>query len=689
MLPCTATSVTKHPPSGFSPAFEHMPLPLRMISDLRFMGLLQDPGPPPPPAVPLLALPPPLADEHPIGNLSQDSTAPTLEWGDGGEEGDGNSGEMTVDMAEDTEHGDSEIHNNKVAEETVADSLSEKGEDDCDIHNNEVAEETVADSMSEKGEVDRDIDDNEVAEENMADEKEKGEVDREIDDVAEETADEKGEGDGNERTGVRKKPASNVAGLDRWLRRVPVGASRAWARASGGDDLHQDAHEAENGKLFKPEVEAELLEFMAGNGYPANKPTVHCDGKIPKWGMVVLESGAARIEPLARPCFGAARSLNLVLMPEGVQPGRKRKLPQSGLVKKPLKITRFGTLRRHAATHQVSSALGVRGCRDFANNVFYSTKYKKLMKTRKQSRGKFVNPRLGEWVMGLHRDWTSAASSASAPAASQKEGRFRSASLFSGVGGIELGVQKAMEAAVYVECDAAAQAVLRTRMADEHLPKGIIYDRVEDLDQDKLNGIEAITAGFPCPDIAISGARQGLGGERSSLFRCVVKSAIYSKCKVLFLENVAHLLSDDMMFVAPVPRKVLKRPAGSASTGGGHAAGAGTSMGEDESEEEGQEQGEEEETVEDNEQELASAGNDDPQAQPKRTRTDDGKEHSAGGEGDSAACGSGDGKLRPLQLFLKSRPNGMNVKERHDIWRGMSADEKSAYSRDTKELRGV
>ena len=72
----------------------------------------------------------------------------------------------------------------------------------------------------------------------------------------------------------------------------------------------------------------------------------------------------------------------------------------------------------------------------------------------------------------------------------QKEGRFRSASLFSGVAGIELGVQEAMEATMYVECDKAAQAVLRKRMEDKHIPQGIIYDDVHDLDSEKLKDIE-------------------------------------------------------------------------------------------------------------------------------------------------------------------------------------------------------
>ena len=40
-----------------------------------------------------------------------------------------------------------------------------------------------------------------------------------------------------------------------------------------------------------------------------------------------------------------------------------------------------------------------------------------------------------------------------------------------------------------------------------------------------------------------------MGGQRSSLFREVIKAAVKSGCKYMFLENVAHLISDEMKAV--------------------------------------------------------------------------------------------------------------------------------------------
>ncbi len=86
-------------------------------------------------------------------------------------------------------------------------------------------------------------------------------------------------------------------------------------------------------------------------------------------------------------------------------------------------------------------------------------------------------------------------------------------------------------------------------MNDGHIDKGVLYNKVEELSEEKLEGIQVLTAGFPCPDISISGKMAGLSGQRSSLFRFVVKAAVLSKSRLLVLENVAHLISDGMKAV--------------------------------------------------------------------------------------------------------------------------------------------
>jgi len=173
------------------------------------------------------------------------------------------------------------------------------------------------------------------------------------------------------------------------------------------------------------------------------------------------------------------------------------------------------------------------------------------MRKSKLPRGKYINPRLAEWVMGLAQDWTCKSRTAMAPQ-SKPDGstpRLRGASLFSGVAGLDLGTEAAIETSVYVEKDEAARAVLMRRMDDEQISRGEILPDVEILKSADLNNVEVITAGFPCPDIAISGHKAGLSGSRSSLYKDVIKAAVMSKCRVLCLENVANILAVDMRHV--------------------------------------------------------------------------------------------------------------------------------------------
>ena len=58
-------------------------------------------------------------------------------------------------------------------------------------------------------------------------------------------------------------------------------------------------------------------------------------------------------------------------------------------------------------------------------------------------------------------------------------------------------------------------------------------------------------------------------------------------------------------------------------------------------------------------------------------------------EGDKAECEPHVKKKRPLQLWLQSRPSGMNIKDRHANWRSMSKEEKQAYMMSTKAERGL
>lgn len=117
--------------------------------------------------------------------------------------------------------------------------------------------------------------------------------------------------------------------------------------------------------------------------------------------------------------------------------------------------------------------------------------------------------------------------------------KIRSLDLFSGIGGITLGLQHWTKPVAYCEIDPYCQSVLLSRMQDGTLPKAPIWSDIRTLPYREIPGdIDLIAGGFPCQDISCAGVGKGLDGERSGLFFEIARLAKEIKPKFLFLENV-------------------------------------------------------------------------------------------------------------------------------------------------------
>lgn len=114
----------------------------------------------------------------------------------------------------------------------------------------------------------------------------------------------------------------------------------------------------------------------------------------------------------------------------------------------------------------------------------------------------------------------------------------RIASLFSGTGGLELGMAEAGHATTLLcEIWPAARAVL------EHRFSGVpIVEDVAGLSALPA-GIEVLTAGFPCQDLSQAGRTQGIGGARSGLVEHVFRLVDRSRVPLVLLENVPFMLA--------------------------------------------------------------------------------------------------------------------------------------------------
>jgi DNA (cytosine-5)-methyltransferase 1 len=112
-------------------------------------------------------------------------------------------------------------------------------------------------------------------------------------------------------------------------------------------------------------------------------------------------------------------------------------------------------------------------------------------------------------------------------------------SLFSGVGGLELGLEWAGFGPVLwqVEIDPFCRAVLA-----KHWPDAVRYEDVRTVGVATLAPVDLVCGGFPCQDISVAGKGAGLAGSRSGLWREFARIVKELRPRFVVIENVAALL---------------------------------------------------------------------------------------------------------------------------------------------------
>ena len=119
----------------------------------------------------------------------------------------------------------------------------------------------------------------------------------------------------------------------------------------------------------------------------------------------------------------------------------------------------------------------------------------------------------------------------------------RVGSLFSGIGGLELGLEMTghFTTVWQVEIDKYARKVLA-----RHWPHVRRHDDVCTFPTDDNWECDVICGGFPCQDISYAGKGAGLDGERSGLFYELARVVRLVGPRYVILENVAALLTRGM-----------------------------------------------------------------------------------------------------------------------------------------------
>ena len=119
---------------------------------------------------------------------------------------------------------------------------------------------------------------------------------------------------------------------------------------------------------------------------------------------------------------------------------------------------------------------------------------------------------------------------------------FKVASLFAGIGGIDLGFQQAGFDIVFAnEIDKNACETYR-----KNFPKHNLLERdIKKVDSNDIPDFDVLVAGFPCQSFSIAGKQRGFDDKRGSLFFEIERIVENKRPKVIFLENVKNLQDHD------------------------------------------------------------------------------------------------------------------------------------------------
>ena len=122
-------------------------------------------------------------------------------------------------------------------------------------------------------------------------------------------------------------------------------------------------------------------------------------------------------------------------------------------------------------------------------------------------------------------------------------------SLFSGIGGFELGIMEAfgyagkgeeVECVGYSEIDKYADGIYK-----KHFPEHKNYGDITKINERQLPSFDLLVGGFPCQSFSIAGKRRGFSDTRGTLFFDIARIVREKKPRLLLLENVKGLLSHE------------------------------------------------------------------------------------------------------------------------------------------------
>jgi len=118
-------------------------------------------------------------------------------------------------------------------------------------------------------------------------------------------------------------------------------------------------------------------------------------------------------------------------------------------------------------------------------------------------------------------------------------------SLFSGIGGLDLGIERGLASA-----GVAAETIWQVEESDfcrrilsRHWPNAERYTDVRTVTESSVRPVDILVGGFPCQDISTAGKGAGLAGEKSGLFFEMARIVGEIRPRIVCFENVPAITS--------------------------------------------------------------------------------------------------------------------------------------------------